>query len=855
MGDALGLGRAAFGAGVGHDAVGKAGGRAGNGAAVPGVGRVDIFALLDDLAANGAYLVPCVAADGAAGFLLVLKLDLVVGLVNGDGLGLAADGAGVAHLALGLACSALRDLADTPAVILRLFDGAGPDGDAADGADLVAGVAVLGAGRGLLISQLKRVIRHGDGLHLDLAALGAGMYELAFADAACLMDHQTLAPAVAGGFGLGALGYQRTAVDADLIAAVAAVGAARLTVSAGLDDVVGHRERLNAQRAADGAGIGDLALVHAGRFESHAAGIPYMLMLRYLLADGGHDLLHLENDAAAAAVAALGKAAALLRRLDGGVDDLKMAERGHRLLRCEDLAAAAAVVAVAQAGHGAGRGASRLDDRIMAERGSLDLSDAVAVLAHLTLAARLRAGAFGLAYGLPVMSVAGDLAQIGLKADVGRGDDIVLAGFLDRKGVGHGLGIGGDRGDAEGIIYLIAFLVVYLDVVDALLSFSAGYGAADIGGAAGIKLRKEVIGARGDVALVADPVDAYVHAHDLVRVSLDEPQRLNLARCGDVDMLGLLRIGGCVVVALRVGEVALDVILAVRHVEEPDDLLAGVLLGELDIAAVGREAVHHYHRLAVGADTRAVDGVAEDIHVAHVHAAVVNQRLEHNAGLLVVNGLVGDIGSEGRLIAMNQNDFLAGIGGAGEVAQAGAHVGAFGVAGSHAEGDADGDIGLAERILLLIRELAERVEAEVVVREVEDAVVDQAAVKHVVLLEHTAVQTAELRHLGLDDGEAIGVIHDVAYHLFEIQRLYSCVIAKLGEDGRVQVEPVGVCKGIPHLKAVLRSAGVEMEGILPVGTCGNGTEHAEDHNERQQYRNSLLQVELPLVGIYVKPLM
>ena len=182
-------------------------------------------------------------------------------------------------------------------------------------------------------------------------------------------------------------------------------------------------------------------------------------------------------------------------------------------------------------------------------------------------------------------------------------------------------------------------------------------------------------------------------------------------------------------------------------------------------------------------------------------------------------------------------------------------VGAFGVAGSHAEGDADGDIRLAERILLLIRELAERVEAEVVVREVEDAVVDQAAVKHVVLLEHAAVQTAELRHLGLDDGEAVGVIHDVAYHLFEIQRFYPGVIAKLGEDGRVQVEPVGVCKGIPHLKAVLRSAGVEMEGILPVGTCGNGTERAEDHNERQQYRNSLLQVELPLVGIYVKPLM
>ena len=94
------------------------------------MGRVDIFALLDDFAADGADLVAGVAADGAAGFLLVLKLDLVVGLVNGDGLGLAADGAGVAHLALGLACSALRDLADTPAVILRLFDGAGPDGDA-----------------------------------------------------------------------------------------------------------------------------------------------------------------------------------------------------------------------------------------------------------------------------------------------------------------------------------------------------------------------------------------------------------------------------------------------------------------------------------------------------------------------------------------------------------------------------------------------------------------------------------------------------------------------------------------------------------------------------------------------------
>ena len=68
----------------------------------------------------------------------------------------------------------------------------------------------------------------------------------------------------------------------------------------------------------------------------------------------------------------------------------------------------------------------------------------------------------------------------------------------------------------------------------------------------GFKLRNEVVGTCGQVALVVLPVKIDVYLLIYARIAANEPQRLDLARCGDVYMLRLFGVGRCVEVALIV---------------------------------------------------------------------------------------------------------------------------------------------------------------------------------------------------------------------------------------------------------------------------------------------------------------
>ena len=67
---------------------------------------------------------------------------------------------------------------------------------------------------------------------------------------------------------------------------------------------------------------------------------------------------------------------------------------------------------------------------------------------------------------------------------------------------------------------------------------------------AGFKIGSEVIRPHTQVALVADPVYSHIDPLLHLGVGADKPQSLHLAGSGDIDVLGLLRIGRGVVVAV-----------------------------------------------------------------------------------------------------------------------------------------------------------------------------------------------------------------------------------------------------------------------------------------------------------------
>ena len=161
--------------------------------------------------------------------------------------------------------------------------------------------------------------------------------------------------------------------------------------------------------------------------------------------------------------------------------------------------------------------------------------------------------------------VGSDLAQIvGVAAVAQRYIEVLKAVvtelLLDRHLVRENAASGGylgcaDNGaDLQRVVYRFALLIINVNAVKALVTLVTLNKALvqNILRTVGFKLRNEVVGTCGQVALVVLPVKIDVYLLIYARIAANEPQRLDLARCGDVYMLRLFGVGRCVEVALLV---------------------------------------------------------------------------------------------------------------------------------------------------------------------------------------------------------------------------------------------------------------------------------------------------------------
>ena len=182
-----------------------------------------------------------------------------------------------------------------------------------------------------------------------------------------------------------------------------------------------------------------------------------------------------------------------------------------------------------------------------------------------------------------------------------------------------------NRIDAQIIGDLVAVGVVDIHAVKALRGLVTLDKALvqDARIVAGFELGNEVIRPHGQVAFVADPVDSHIDLLLRLGIGAHEPKRLHLAGCRNIDVLGLLGVRRSVDVAVCIRERAVYIILAIRYIVEPSDIVTGGFGAELYVAAVGRHAVHVDGNARTG--TLVVVLIASGVEIADIEPYIVDK--------------------------------------------------------------------------------------------------------------------------------------------------------------------------------------------------------------------------------------